>query len=85
MGGSSVKYRVLTVETSGKVFTPLSPDKCYREFVEGVDPRTQAEAVAHLWCDAASGRLAIVVADITTFKSGVIVETDHPVASVRKP
>src|SRR3990167_5748909 len=65
-------------------FEGLRIDTVFSEFVEGMDPRSQAEMAARVWVGEKSGRRAIVVADIVQFTSGVLVESNHSEASVRR-
>ena len=80
-GKAKVKPKAVGERT---YFEGLRIDMVFSEFVEGVDPRSQAEMAARLWVGEKSGRRAIVVADIVQFTSGVLVESNHSEASVRR-
>lgn len=88
----SMVYRVLKVEArppakSGKPaaqdFEGLKTTELFDKFVQGVDPRSQAEAAAQAWVSARSDRRAIVVAEVQTFWSEAKVQSDRKPESAR--
>src|SRR5262245_4231314 len=70
----AVRYRVLKLLGDNKRFGPLSVDAVFDQYVENVSPRAQAEADALEYVAEASGRKAIVVAEIRIFESFVTLE-----------